>query len=108
MSSIPGASDLAAWMEITSPSEAKTAKLGEAIDAAVEAITDRCVAFVPPTTIPQVVRYAMLVQGSRNFNRSNSPEGVAGFGDLGIVRVLAVDPDVEASVGRHLKLDGFG
>ena len=33
---------------------------------------------------------------SRLFRRRLSPEGVAGFGEFGAVRVIAQDPDIEA------------
>lgn len=56
---------------------------------------------------PQKLRTAILLTAARLAKRSTSPEGVVGFGDLGIVRFLARDPDVEALILRLLKLDGF-
>lgn len=46
--------------------------------------------------VPSAVKHATLLQASRLFARLDSPLGVAGFGDLGAMRVSArVDPDVE-------------
>ena len=47
--------------------------------------------FVP---IPAQVTQATVIQSSRIFKRLDSPLGVAGFGDMGAVRVGKVDPDV--------------
>ena len=45
---------------------------------------------------PIQVRQAAILQASRLFKRFDSPLGVAGFGDLGVLRVSRfVDPDVE-------------
>lgn len=47
--------------------------------------------------VPEAVTQAALMQSSRLFARLDSPLGVAGFGDLGAMRVSRyVDPDVEA------------
>ena len=45
--------------------------------------------------IPDTLREAALLLTSRLFRRRLSPEGVAGFGDFGAVRVTSVDPDIE-------------
>lgn len=41
------------------------------------------------------LREATLELTSRLFRRRLSPEGVAGFGEFGAVRVTGVDPDIE-------------
>lgn len=46
--------------------------------------------------IPDEISQATLLVAARLYRRKGSPEGVAGFGDLGVVRVARVDPDVEA------------
>jgi hypothetical protein len=48
--------------------------------------------------VPANLREATLLQTARTFRRRLSPEGVAGFGDFGAVRVTRVDPDVEAMI----------
>jgi len=46
--------------------------------------------------IPDAVRQACILQSSRLFTRFDSPLGVAGFGDMGAMRVSRfADPDVE-------------
>lgn len=46
--------------------------------------------------IPTAVKEATIFQASRLFTRRDSPLGVAGFGDMGAMRVSRfVDPDVE-------------
>ena len=37
---------------------------------------------------------AIVLLASRLYKRRNSPEGVAGWGDLGVIRILAADPDI--------------
>lgn len=45
---------------------------------------------------------AIMILASRLFARRNSPEGVSGWGELGVVRVLAADPDIEALLALHI------
>lgn len=46
---------------------------------------------------------AIVLLASRLYKRRNSPEGVSGWGDLGVIRILASDPDI-ARLLEH-KLD---
>lgn len=46
------------------------------------------------TAVPTLVTQACIIQASRIYKRLDSPLGVAGFGDLGAVRVGKTDPDV--------------
>lgn len=56
--------------------------------------------------IPQGVRQAAILQSSRLFARYDSPLGVAGFGDMGIVRVsYRVDPDVALLLDPYRKIE---
>jgi len=50
---------------------------------------------------PEVVE-AILLLASRYYSRRNSPEGVAGWGELGVIRVLSQDPDIERLLERHI------
>jgi len=46
--------------------------------------------------IPTAIKQATIIQSSRLFKRLDSPLGVAGFGDMGQIRVSRyLDPDVE-------------
>lgn len=46
--------------------------------------------------IPDAISQAALILATRLFRRKGSPEGVAGFGDMGVVRLTRTDPDVAA------------
>ncbi len=47
------------------------------------------------SSIPVQIQQATLILSSRLFERRNSPLGVAGFGDLGAIRVSRIDADIE-------------
>lgn len=55
-------------------------------------------------TIPTAIKQATVILASRIFKRNDSPLGVAGFGDLGVVRVSRLDPDVESLVAPYRKV----
>lgn len=44
--------------------------------------------------IPDMISEATLLTAARLFRRKGSPEGVAGFNDMGVVRVVGSDPDI--------------
>lgn len=48
------------------------------------------------SAIPDAVKQAAILVAIRTFKRLDSPFGIAGFGDVGIIRVGRTDPDVEA------------
>ncbi len=51
------------------------------------------------SAVPIAVKQATIIQASRIYKRLDSPLGVAGFGDLGAIRVgRSLDPDVEQLV----------
>lgn len=56
------------------------------------------------TSIPTDVKQACNLLAIRQFKRYDSPLGVAGFGDIGVVRVSRVDPDIEALLGPYRKM----
>lgn len=57
--------------------------------------------------VPAAVRQACLLQTSRVFRRSDSPMGVAGFGEFGGIRVSQFDPDVRALLEPYRIVAGF-
>lgn len=58
-------------------------------------------------SIPLVITQATVLQSSRIFTRLQSPLGVAGFGEMGVVRVTrALDPDVAALVEPYRRIVG--
>jgi hypothetical protein len=57
--------------------------------------------------VPDEVVQATLLQAGRLYRRKDSPEGVAGSAEWGIVRVPALDPDVRAMIDPYM-LPGIG
>lgn len=55
-------------------------------------------------SVPTAIRQATILLSMRQFKRYDSPLGVAGFGDLGAMRVSKFDPDVEALVSPFRKV----
>jgi len=47
-------------------------------------------------SVPIAVKQATIMQATRLYKRYDSPLGVLGFGDLGVVRISRVDPDIGA------------
>lgn len=45
-------------------------------------------------TVPTDIEQACIILSQRQYKRYDSPLGVAGIGDLGVMRVSRVDPDV--------------
>jgi len=57
---------------------------------------------------PLVITQATVLQSSRIFTRLQSPLGIAGFGEMGVVRVTrALDPDVAALVEPYRRIVGI-
>lgn len=56
------------------------------------------------SAIPVAVKQACIILAMRQFKRYDSPLGVAGFSDLGVIRVGRVDPDVEALLSPYRKV----
>jgi hypothetical protein len=56
------------------------------------------------SAIPTAIKQATMLAAMRQFKRYDSPLGVAGFGDLGAIRVGRVDPDVEALIQPFKKV----
>jgi hypothetical protein len=59
-------------------------------------------------SVPTAITQACVIQSSRIFKRLDSPLGVAGFGDMGAVRVSRyLDPDVEQLVAPYRRIRNF-
>jgi hypothetical protein len=54
------------------------------------------------------VQEAIVLLASRLYKRRNSPEGVAGWNDLGVVRIAASDPDVARLLEHKLDMTAAG
>lgn len=57
--------------------------------------------------IPNEVTQAAQIQAARLYRRKDSPEGVAGSAEWGLIRVPSLDPDVRALIAPFM-LPGFG
>lgn len=56
--------------------------------------------------VPKPVKDATLLLAQRLYTRKDSPTGVAGFGDYGVVRVTASDADVARLLDPYAKPSG--
>ena len=74
------------------------AYIGWRCEDQLELIQDTADPYYYDEVVPDNVREATLLQTARQFRRRLSPEGVAGFGEFGAVRVSRLDPDVEALI----------
>lgn len=52
--------------------------------------------------VPTAIKQATMILAGRQFKRYDSPLGVAGFGDLGAMRVSRVDPDVATLIEPYV------
>jgi hypothetical protein len=78
------------------------------LDEVFEAATERVQYLIDDTLIledddyvdivPHVLRVAIMLQSARWFRRRLSPEGVAGFGEFGAVRVTRLDQDIADTI----------
>lgn len=59
------------------------------------------------STVPTAIKQACVIQAARIFKRNDSPLGVAGFGDMGAMRVSRVDPDVARMLEPYRRVNGF-
>ena len=56
-------------------------------------------------TVPTAVRQATILSALRQYKRYESPTGVLGFSDIGVVRVgTKLDPDVERMIQPYRKV----
>jgi len=56
------------------------------------------------SSVPKAIEQATVILASRIYKRNDSPLGVAGFGDIGVIRVGKLDPDVEALIHPFRKV----
>ena len=73
--------------------------LAQCLEAAGAWVYDR----VRPAEVKHAeVAQAVLLLASRLYKRRLSPEGVAGWEDMGAVRVVARDPDIDRLMEQHV------
>lgn len=74
-------------------SNANETVMRRALDAATSWVRDRV---TPSLFDDPEVQEAVILLASRLYKRRQSPEGVSGWGDMGVIRILSQDPDIEA------------
>lgn len=57
-------------------------------------------------SVPVAIKQATIMTAGRLYKRYDSPLGVLGFGDLGVVRVSRLDPDIASLVSPYRRM-GF-
>ena len=57
--------------------------------------------------VPDDIVQATLIQAARLYRRKDSPEGVTGSSEWGVIRLSRRDPDVWALI-EHYQMPGFG
>lgn len=56
-------------------------------------------------SVPTAVKQATIIQAARIFRRNDSPLGIAGFGEMGAIRVgVQLDPDVKHLIDVYRKV----
>ncbi len=55
-------------------------------------------------SVPSAIKQATILSSLRAYKRYESPTGVLGFSDMGVVRVGRLDPDVERLVSPYRKI----
>lgn len=75
--------------------------LQQALDAAsahaVELVYPEAIALDP-------VAQGVLLHAARLYKRRQSPEGIAGWNDIGVVRIVATDPDIARLYERYVDM----
>lgn len=72
-------------------SNVSNANLGRALAVTNKYVEDRV---YPQMLDDDDTQYAIIMGTIRLYKRLGSPEGVAGWSDLGVVRILGQDPDI--------------
>lgn len=55
-------------------------------------------------SVPVAIEQATVLLAARIFKRNDSPGGVMGFGDIGVVRVSRIDPDIDRLIMPYKKM----
>jgi Phage gp6-like head-tail connector protein len=98
---------LRTWLGVKSTDA--DANLQQALDAAVAWVNSRVYPVdQDPATRHIDVTQAILILAARVYARRNSPEGVAGWGDLGVVNIATSDPDINRLLERHVDMSEVG
>ena len=86
-------------------SNVNNTNLERALTAATAWVTERV---MPERLEDDETQEAIVLLASRLYKRRNSPEGVAGWGDLGVIRIVASDPDIARLLEHKLDMLNAG
>jgi len=78
------------------------ALLAEATAASITEIATRTRFAAADVEIPDDVALAALLSATKLYHRRNTPDGIAGDGEFGVVRSNRFDPDVERLIRPYL------
>jgi hypothetical protein len=56
------------------------------------------------TAVPVAIEQATVLLSARIFKRNDSPGGVMGFSDIGVIRVSRIDPDIDRLIQPYKKM----
>jgi hypothetical protein len=56
------------------------------------------------SAVPKPIKLATVLLAMRLYKRMDSPLGVAGVGELGVIRVSRIDPDIDAMIQPFKKV----
>jgi hypothetical protein len=79
--------------------------LQRALDAATSWVRERV---MKCTFDDDEVQEAIVLLASRLYKRRQSPEGVAGWGELGVIRITHIDPDIERLLEHKIDMAKAG
>lgn len=106
----PGLNDLKQRLNIPPTQTASDAQLTWVLSVATAWVDHRV--YGEPDQVPgsrhhEVVE-AILLVASRLYARRNTPEGVAGWSEIGVTSIMRDDPDVSRLLERHERYSDTG
>jgi hypothetical protein len=81
------------------------AVLQQSLDAALGFVAEHC---YPEAVALDPVAEGTLLMAARLYKRRLSAEGVAGWNDLGVIRIISTDPDIARLLERWLNMTRAG
>lgn len=88
---------LSSWMKVPAP----TGEMQAVLDATEEFLVANFDVPADPLTWNHAILLAIKMQAARFLRRQGTPEGIAQFGDVGVLRVSAFDADVKLLLMRY-------
>lgn len=102
----PVLADVKALLRVDDPGD--DALITSNLAAAIEWVTDRCIATYTtpgnPQFLPDRLFTAAQYEAARLTRRRDSVDGTIGWGDMGVVRVGPKDPDIESMLSSYLAI----